>query len=138
MNKPIEGLMFLDDTPSIDPVVKVKDFQAMMKDEAFMQERVLIQVQGGSDENQVPYVHVCVNGMNQIINYGQPVAVRRMFVEVLARMKQTKYTQRTSNPMEPDRIENVATHSLVHPFSVIRDDNSRGFAWLQHILNEPA
>lgn len=134
----IEGLTFLDPTPSIDPVAQVTDLKKLADDEAFMNERVVIMIPKSSDQNQAPYVLLNVNGRNQHVQLDRPVAVRRMFVEVLARMKETRYSQETPNPMQPDQIANVASHTNVYPFSIVRDENPRGFAWLQHILAEPA
>lgn len=107
--------------------------------EAFMQERVLINVPASSDKNQMGYVHLNVNGLNQIIPRGQVnVAVRRMFVEVLARMKETSYSQREMQGAEGRQIHTDEFTSPVYPFSVIHDPNPLGHAWLAKIRAEAA
>jgi hypothetical protein len=64
--------------------------------------------------------------------------IRRKYLEILARMKETKYNQRTPNPAAPDQIEMVARHGLAYPFELVDDKNPRGRAWLQNVLAEPA
>jgi hypothetical protein len=59
-------------------------------------------------------------------------------VEVLARCKETKYSQHTSNPNEPDRIEMRARTALSYPFAVIEDQNPKGAAWLKAVIAEAA
>jgi hypothetical protein len=78
------------------------------------------------------------NGTNQPIMRGVPTRVRRKYVEILARMKETKYSQVTRNPAAPDQIDMIARHGLAYPFELLNDANPRGRAWLQNVLAEPA
>jgi hypothetical protein len=76
--------------------------------------------------------------MNQPIIRGVPTDVKRKYVEILARMKETRYSQHTNNPSAPDQIEMRARHGLSYPFDLVEDKNPRGRAWLNHVLAEPA
>ena len=76
--------------------------------------------------------------MNQPLIRGVPTTVKRKYVEILARMKETKYTQVTRNPSAPDQIDMVARHGLSYPFDLVEDKNPRGRAWLQNVLAEAA
>lgn len=126
----------IDDSPSIDPVTGNVDLKKLLDDEAFMEEQVTVMLHPTTNENEPPYAHLNVNGRNQIVPRGTPVRVRRKYVEVLARMKETRYSQHTPNPSEPDKTQLIPRHGLVFPFNVVEDQNPRGRAWLDHILAE--
>ena len=135
------GIEFPDNSEEeAQPIVQVKDFKDVMSNEvaleAFMNEVLTIEIAPTSNENEPPYAHINVNTFNQIIPRGTPVQVKRKYVEVLARMKETKYTQHTPNPSEPDRIEMKERSGLVFPFQVLEDRNRKGHEWLAHIRSE--
>lgn len=134
----IQGIEISDDAPTIDLVSELKDFAALASSEVFMNEHVTIMVHSTTDENQPPQVIVNCNGMNQPIIRGYPTTIKRKYVEILARMKETKYNQVTRNPAAPDQIEMVARHGLSYPFDLVEDKNPRGRAWLNNVMAEPA
>ena len=134
----VAGIEILDDTPTIDPVSQVADLRELAASEAFMNEMVEVMVHSSTDENQAPHVILNCNGTNQPIMRGVPTRVRRKYVEILARMKETKYSQVTRNPAAPDQIDMIARHGLAYPFELMHDDNPRGRAWLSNVLAEPA
>lgn len=137
-NKSAMGIEIKDDAPVIETVAESKDFSQLAADEAFMNELVTVMIHSTTDENQPPHVIVNCNGVNQPIVRGMPMKVRRKYVEILARMKETKYTQITPNPAAPDVSHMQARSGLAYPFDLISDDNPRGRAWLQNVLAEPA
>ena len=134
----IEGVEIIDDAPVVETVAESKDFRQLAADESFMNELVTVMVHATTDENQAPHVIVNCNGVNQPIIRGVPTAIRRKYLEILARMKETKYTQVTPNPAAPDVSEMKARHGLAYPFEVVEDNNPRGRAWLSNVLAEPA
>jgi len=134
----IQGIEISDDAPTIDLVSELKDFAALASSEVFMNEQVTIMVHSTTDENQPPQVIVNCNGMNQPIIRGYPTTIKRKYVEILARMKETKYSQVTRNPAAPDQIDMVARHGLSYPFDLVEDKNPRGRAWLNNVMAEPA
>ena len=134
----VAGIEILDDTPTVDPVSQVADLRELAASEAFMNEMVEVMVHSSTDENQAPHVILNCNGTNQPIMRGVPTRVRRKYVEILARMKETKYSQVTRNPAAPDQIDMIARHGLAYPFELMHDDNPRGRAWLSNVLAEPA
>jgi hypothetical protein len=134
----VAGIEIIDDTPTIDPVSQVADLRELAASEAFMNEMVEVMVHSSTDENQAPHVILNCNGTNQPILRGVPTRVRRKYVEILARMKETKYSQVTRNPAAPDQIDMIARHGLAYPFEMLSDENPRGRAWLQNVLAEPA
>jgi len=134
----VQGIEIMDDAPEIETVAQSKDFGKLVSDEAFMNELVTVMVHTTTDENQPNHCVVSCNGMNQPIMRGFPTTVKRKYVEILARMKETKYTQVTRNPSAPDQIDMVARHGLCYPFDLVEDANPRGRAWLQNVLAEQA
>ena len=132
------GIEIVDDAPVIESVAESSDFGVMAANEAFMNELVTILVHSTTDENQAPHVIVNCNGVNQPIMRGVPMQVKRKYVEILARMKETRYNQVTRNPSAPDQIDMVARHGLSYPFDLVEDKNPKGRAWLNHVLAEPA
>lgn len=105
--------------------------------EAFMNEVVTIVVAESTNEEELPVVVVGVNGTNQPIVRGVPTPIKRKYVEALARAKETKYRQTLSDPSDPGSIVQVPRTALAYPFSIERDENPNGRAWLRNILQQP-
>lgn len=118
--------------------IPTKEFNKAVEEEAFMNEIVTVEVSETTNENEPPSFVLSVNGITQPVFRGVPTQMRRMFVEVLARCKETKYNQRTRNPNEPDKIELVSRTALAYPFQVLEDPNPKGRAWLRAVLQEAA
>ena len=114
------------------------EFNREMQEEAFMNERVTVVLADTTDENAPPHIILSCNGTTQPLLRGVPTSIRRKFVEVLARCKESKYSQRQANPMEPDRIEMVQRTAMAYPFEVQEDANPKGRAWLKAVLAEAA
>jgi hypothetical protein len=130
-----KGIQIVDDA-QIETITK--DIKQLVLDEAFMNEMVTVMVHSSTDENQSPHVILNCNGTNQPLMRGVPSTIRRKYVEILAHMKETKYSQVTRNPAAPDQIDMVARHGLAYPFELMDDANPRGRAWLNSVLAEPA
>ena len=122
--------------PSVDLIdpVNERDLHALASEEAFMNEPVEIFVHPVSDENAPPYVILNVNGVSQPVARGTAQTVKRKFVEVLARAKQTgiKTVVDMSNGEPVNRIHRHT--GLRYPFSIQHDPNPKGAAWLRGIL----
>jgi len=105
--------------------------------EAFMNERVTIVVNPPSNADEPMLVQVGVNGVNQFIPRGEPIAVKRKYVEVLARAKRTDFAQTLDERLGETEFNNLRTmHSLRFPFSVLHDPNPNGHAWMTGVLAE--
>lgn len=101
---------------------------------AFMEEKMEIMVHESTDANAEPIVQVGVNGINQFFPRGEPVQCKRKFVEVLARARETSISTQTITT-DRDVINRINRHTaLRYPFSVIRDENPKGAAWLKSVL----
>jgi len=121
----------------IDPVTE-GDLHQLASEESFMNEQVTIYVHPVSDENAPPYVILNCNGTNQPIARGVNQSIKRKFVEILARMKETKYTQVQDNPNEPDQRHLKGRTGMCYPFDLIQDENPKGRAWLNKVMAEAA
>lgn len=105
--------------------------------EAFMNEMITIVVNPPNDADEPMLVHVAVNGVNQFIPRGEAIAVKRKYVEVLARAKRTDFAQNLDERLGEQGFNQVRTmHSLRFPFSMIGDPNPKGGAWLTGVLAE--
>ncbi|MBV8658233.1 MAG: hypothetical protein JO142_10460 [Burkholderiales bacterium] len=134
-----KGVVVTDDQPEVDPISLDKDFKEVVDDEAFMNERITIVVFPTTDKNAPPYATVSVNGERAIVPRARPVEVRRKHVEVLARMRETIYSQDEVAPGVEITMDSLRGHTaLVYPFQVTKDANPRGPAWLERILMEPS
>ena len=136
--KKVAGVEITDDTPTIEPVSQNVDFKKLAAEESFMNEPVTIMIHSTTDENQAPHVIVNCNGINQPIIRGVPTEVKRKYVEILARMKETRYTQITPNPAAPDVSEMKSRTAFAYPFDLVEDKNPKGKAWLNNVMAEPA
>lgn len=104
--------------------------------ESFMNEMVTIVVNPSQDPDDPKLVQVGVNGVNQFIPRGTPIAVKRKYIEVLARAKRTDFAQTLDERLGEQMNHLHPMHSLRFPFSVVRDTNPDGGAWLIGVLAE--
>ena len=103
---------------------------------AFLEEPVEVMVAEPQDEKESNLVQLFVQGRSQMIIPGQPIVIKRKYLEVLARAKQIRYkpvvkindlTGAPINMMIPRLV-------LRYNFSVIQDKNPKGAEWLRRIL----
>lgn len=103
---------------------------------AFLEEPVEVMVAEPQDEKESNLVQLFVQGRSQMIIPGQPIVIKRKYLEVLARAKQIRYkpvvkindlTGAPVNMMIPRLV-------LRYNFSVIQDKNPKGAEWLRRIL----
>lgn len=141
LNTPIEvdvlndiGLQLTTDTVHND-----RALASVLSDEAFMNEVVHVYVHPTSDEQGANHFTLNVNGTNQPVVCGSVTPMRRKYLEVLARMKETKFSQPPQNLANPEAGNVLIPRTIqVHPFEVRQDSNPKGRAWLNQILQEAA
>lgn len=104
---------------------------------AFNEEVIEVMVHESTDEKANPIVEIFCNGVPQRFIRGQKQAVKRKFVEVLARAKETRYSQeKVKDQAGNESYKQVPHTALANPFSVIRDPSPRGADWLTSVLRE--
>ena len=138
----IEGLeargIEVVESPGIEPITGNPDLARIAAEEAFMNDFMKIMIFPTTDANASPYATLSVNGERVIVRRAVKTVVKRKHVEVLARMKETRYSQ-DLNPNSNGEIttDSVRGHSaLAYPFTVLEDPSPKGGAWLEHILAE--
>lgn len=122
------------DAAQVEPIEKplTQDKVALL---AFMEEVLTVVVHDTTNPAEEDIVEVWNGGIVQRFPRGVEHKVRRKYVEVLARAKHTRYTQRKL----PDNAgyENVPHTALRYPFTVVSDPSGdKGKAWLKAILQE--
>lgn len=102
---------------------------------AFMEEYVTVTVQEMPD-NVEPLVPIHVNGKTQLFPRGQPIAVRRKYVEGLARAKPVGYrAEEFMDSTGGQAYRYNKTTGLRYPFTT-DGDTPKGRDWLKKILAE--
>ena len=127
------------DEPTIESIA-TSDLGSIAREEKFMHEPVTILIMSTTDANAPPYADVSVNGQKIVIRRNQKTTILRKHLEVLARMKETRWVQEVPEGWNGAvGMETLRGHSaLVYPFTVLRDDNPLGGEWRERILAEAA
>ena len=99
-----------------------------------MNEPVMVTVMSSGKDNEPIFVQTSVNGITQIFKRDVPIVVKRKYVERLARAKETGISQTVDAALGESMNKLTQSHSMRYPFSVNRDDNPRGGAWLRAVL----
>lgn len=133
------GNVVVDQGQEIEPILANEGLSKIAAEEAFMNEFCVVEIQSSGDENSADRGVLSVNGRHQPWFRDTPIRMRRMFVEILARMKETKYTPSEPNMQDPEstNIPRGRT-AFALPFAVLEDDNPKGRGWLAAIKAEPA
>lgn len=103
----------------------------------FMAEPVTIRIATTTDKNAEQVFEVNINGKLEFFRRGETKTVSRNFVDRLARLKTTIYSQR--EVINHEGIKDIVydEHTgLKYDFAVVRDDHPRGAEWLKHVLAE--
>lgn len=127
----IEG----EEAPDIQ-LVSESDLAKTAADDAFMMQKVRIMLMETTDRLAAPYGDFGVEHIRAIIPRGVPMEVPRCIVEVIARMREDRYTQSMDRDGDGEiTMNNLRKHSgLAYPFTVLKDPDPRGPTWLANIL----
>lgn len=119
----------------LEPIVN-QEFDRTVAEEAFMNELVEIEVAPTTDDNAPSSFVLNVNNVNQPIMRGVPIKVKRKYVEVLARCKETRHTQPVRDMTNPEAGNAlIGRTALAYPFQVLQD-SGKGMAWLRAVMAE--
>jgi hypothetical protein len=137
-----DGTAHFDDTSLVRVEGKTLDDPDMLKKlqmEAFMEEMVTVEISEVSEEQADHGFPIFVNGQCEIFFRGERKAIKRKFVEGLARAKKTGYRNVLKVDRDTGEQEYVwpSKTGLRYPFSVIEDKNRMGADWLRSVLRQP-
>lgn len=134
-----QGVEVVDDQPDVQ-LVSETDLGALASDEKFMHEEVTILIMPTTDPNASPYATVNVNGDMKVVPRNVPTKIKRKHLEVLARMKETRWVQNVPDGyIGQIDVGSLRGHTgMVYPFNVLEDKNPKGSTWLANVLAEPA
>lgn len=103
----------------------------------FMEDVLLVRVHESTNPTDEPLPAVWNDGVSQYFIRGQEQHVKRKFVEVLARLKKTAFSQiKRVNGVGDEEYAQIPHTSLLYPFAVIEDPSPRGSAWLRSVMQE--
>ena len=126
---------------ALEPPKIVEAAQGPIADEwalnmAFNREKVTIRVAESTDQNAEKIITVWNNGEPMHFPRGQEVTCERRFVETLMRARETRYTQKAmlDDVGKVKEYQNIPRTALKYDFSVVRDDNPIGSAWLKAVM----
>lgn len=102
---------------------------------AFMNEKVTIRVATTTDKNAEQVFELNINGNAEFFRRGELKTCRRFFVDHMARMKVTSYTDREVFNAEGIKQVLHEPHTAnKYDFAMVRDDNPMGENWLKATL----
>lgn len=104
---------------------------------AFFNEPVTVRMATSTDKQAEQVFELNINGRLELFRRGETKTVPRYFVDRLARLKETTFTQREVVNSEGIKQMVYDPHTgLKYDFAVVRDNHPRGADWLNHTLME--
>jgi hypothetical protein len=103
----------------------------------FMNEPVTIRIATSTDKNAEQCFELNINGRAEFFRRGETKTVKRNYVDLLMRLKQTVYGQ--DMVINKEGIKSYvypASTGLKYDFAIIRDDNPLGKSWERAVLAE--
>lgn len=102
---------------------------------AFMNELVTIRPATSTDKNAEQIFELTINNRTELFRRGETKTVRRCYVDLLARLKVTAYSQReVTDPSGVRQILNDPHTALKYDFAMVDDKNPMGESWLKATL----
>ena len=133
MTGDISSILRTDHTVEVVDGPSLGDYAKQL---AFNEEYVEVVVHESTDKNAEPIVDVYCNGTPQRFVRGVTQKVKRKYVEILARARQTSISTKVSaQGADGETVNRIDKHTAArYPFSVVYDANPKGGAWLKQVL----
>ena len=117
--------------------VNFQEFKTKAEIEAFMHEKVMVQIHSITSDEAGDVFDISVNGHAETFRMGEQKVVHRYIVEQLARAKPVHYTnEEYINSEGHHAVRHPARCGLRYPFATI-GDSAFGNAWLKVVLAQP-
>jgi hypothetical protein len=106
---------------------------------AFMAEPIEVRIAETSDPEAEQIFEITINGRTELFRRGETKTVPRYYIDRMARLKETRYTNRevVSADGTRDVVYDPRT-SLKYDFAITRDTNPLGASWHRAVLLERA
>ena len=102
---------------------------------AFMEELVTIRPATTTDKNAEQIFELTINGKTELFRRGEVKTVKRKYIDLMARLKVTAYTQREITGPDGERqIVSDPHTALKYDFAMVSDPNPKGESWLKATL----
>ena len=122
-------------------VVGEKDFQDAAKVEAFMNEKIVVQIEGDAHNEHAPlFVQFGHNGISQYVKVGDEQVIKRKFLYSGLAAQVVRINCAFGKGSSGGEFNNVTpTASLTHRIRLVRDDNPQGGSqWVNRVMRELA
>lgn len=125
------------ETPTIERVGDHPLDQERLAMLEFMNEPVTIRIATTTDKNAAQVFEININGNMEFFRRGEVKTVKRHFVDLMLRLKETSYSQKeVLNPEGIKDILHIPHTGLKYDFSIERDTNPLGNSWKRAVLAE--
>ena len=122
------------DISDID-IVPAHKMRSKAQEAKFMEEKVVIEIEGDDDPNSPVFVYSGHNGVVQYVERGKPQAIRRKYLYSMLAAKQIKFACAYGKDGSGNEFNRLSPSGrTTHRVRLIRDDNPLGGSkWVQEI-----
>lgn len=114
--------------------ISEREFKTTVEMEAFMQEEIVIRIHPTGDKSAPPVIPIGCNNEQIWVPRGKAVSLPRKFVESLTGYELAFSTERARDPNSDEGMVQRTAANQPYPFTVIRDTNPKGRAWLERVM----
>lgn len=108
----------LDDIEMISP----KNLRTVAAQEAFMNEKVVVQIEADEDPNSPIFIYTGHQGITQYIKRGEPQSIKRKFLYSLIAAKRTQFASAFGKDASGNEFNRLSGRTnTTHRLHVIRD-----------------
>lgn len=132
--------------PEIDPVFIPGDIEVVSEDrlafaareEKFMNEKIEIEIEPGTEPNDPLFVHLGHNGSTQIVMRGQPQVVKRKYLYSALMAKQVKMSCTFAIGRDGNEINKLTPSAATSYRAYLTNDPNPqgGSRWVQRVMAE--
>lgn len=113
------------------------EFDSNLEYEAFMNERVGIEIGETTHERESPVVPIGCNGDQRWLPRNMPIIVKRYHLERLLRATQTNFkVEKLHDPSLDEGQRSTSRNAPVYHVRILRDPNPKGIAWASRMRRE--
>lgn len=117
-------------------IVPAQNLYSAASEAAFMEEKVVIEIEADDDPNAPVFIYLGNNGVTQYVERGKEQAVKRKFLYSALAAKAVKFASafgKDNSGNEYNRLTPSAR--TTHRVRLVRDDNPQGgMRWLQSVM----